>query len=1114
MSGANRQVDRQVSRQANHFIAWCFTKARLSASLCICLCLSVQCAWAAQWSIYHGPYVAEKDAREQQKYVRNVSSLPVEVWKIRGDYFLLIGVFDDAEVARDELQGIQDSGFEEAFLQQRSLQNGVRLHRETSEPATQVVQERSGVETSLIIDSRDPVLPKRVKEQGDDMMPEPLQAAWSELAYGRLQAACEQFAVLSQNNEYKISAFDGWGRCLQQQGQHQAAIEKFKWLVAQNYQPLKTLPRLIASLEVTGQLIEQYKYEGKLQRAKEQAGIEHNEDVRIHQQALAFIQRNQTQALNDFIAQHEARFRQCRSVDVLLESAQFFRHHTLPSKAVNTAIAVRFYRMILDACRSRWQLRVGVFESLATLLAVEHFSPLVADELQRRDYPVGYRQRIVHAATVNIMQRVYALPRNSEEKLHLIEQVLAIAPNHWPALTALGWTHYHRQDYQQALTVFRGLHQTRRKNREAAQGVYYSLVALNQGEQAKTFALANGLQKQLKESLERELASAEEQDKALIAKQILVLDAKHGWALTVLGWHEYRRGQFQTSWDHFVSITQLPKHRRDPDAWEGRLLAIIATQNWAGAQREIARSPFNEAQQRQWQVKLHRAKIQQAYDAGEFATAIALIDELPALGVEVSSEDQQLKAWCQHNMGDSEAALFTFVADYEKRPNPKSAEGVLLMLAQTGRMANYNTLLERLAHSSEPEYRAVAGQTLQHQTPQLAAQYMPASEASIENWHGASAELHYLYSEQNGSAGASKFIRRIRSVWLHSPWYGRWQGAVVLHDEHLTPGQITNSNFGRDYYDSTLLDASLGGPQNDDWTQSHWRVYTPQLRLNYTGQDHEWNVILGTTAQQAPVAPVAPVPAGRLSVSKGGFLAEAFRLPRQDSMLAYVGMVDPYATANVSQSWGRVLESGASIANDWPLGGAHWLSGSLKAAELSGFEVKTNAQRYADLAYGQTDQRWGMIVTRGLLLAYQQHSFDGDYYTHGHGGVYTPNGANLGLLLNLESIPRTPSWWRLDLSATYYQVSTDDVAAYPLTQRPEQNEGGAGDGIAYRMAGRWHHLFARKIKAYAGAEWTVAGGYQYWQALLGVQWYFDGRATIALPDAPTNIWGRRAIERR
>jgi len=42
----------------------------------------------------------------------------------------------------------------------------------------------------------------------------------------------------------------------------------------------------------------------------------------------------------------------------------------------------------------------------------------------------------------------------------------------------------------------------------------------------------------------------------------------------------------------------------------------------------------------------------------------------------------------------------------------------------------------------------------------------------------------------------------------------------------------------------------------------------------------------------------------------------------------------------------------------------------------------------------------------------------------------------------------------------------------------------------------------------------VAGGYQYWQALLGVQWYFDGRATIGLPDAPMNIWGRRAIERR
>lgn len=1056
-------------------------------------------SWAVQWSIYHGPFDQLNGAKEQEKYVRNISSLEIEIWKIRGDYFLLMGKFNDAQVARLALRDIQDSGYEDAFLQQRSLDNGQRITKDSrSEESVFISQEKTEVIAPLLGPSEDEI--NYVEEKEISPL---LQKGWNELSYGNAESACQTFEKASKQARYKTLAYEGWSQCLQQQGKHEEAVEKLKWLVRQNYKPLKTLPRLIASLEVTGNLIEQYRYEQALIKEQEKAGIGHNQQIALHQQALTLIQMNKADELIALIDENQSRFRQCRSIEVLMDAAQFFRHHTKPSKSVNQERAARYYGQVLDACPNKWQLRVSVFESLATLLSADAFRQIVEREMTYADQPDGYQDRIRHSCTVNLMHLVYGLPKASLEKDLLIENVLAIEPKHWGARSAQAWTFYHRGEYDLALDWFNKLHKERKRNKEVAQGVYYSLVALNKSEAAKRFAIQNRLQKQLRESLERDLQTADDEQQPLIAKQILVLDKNHGWSLSILGWHHFRQGQsnkeaFKDSWDFFVRLTQITKYRKDKPAWEGRLLAIIATENWDGAYREINRSPFTGKEKSDWEHKARQAKAKSAFDAGRYGEAKSQIQSFE----NPLTEDIQLLAWCHHYLGDSEQALNTFVAEHQRMPSAGTAEGVLIMLQNTGRYKNYRTLMQRMMNSSDPQYQEVAGKTYIQQTPQIAAQYLPAPRAGYENWDSASAELHYIYSEQNGSRGADKFIRRIRSVWLHSPWYGRWNGALVVHDEHLTPGQIRDDNHGRDY---------LSGPTNDKWTQSHWNVQTPQLRGNYAAHDYRAHMIVGTTAQNAPVA---PVPAWRLAIAWDTVRVDGFRIPRTDSMLAYAGMVDPYYGPNVSQSWGRVLDTGISGSKDWSLGGAHWLSVFGKASELEGFEVKANSERIVDLAYGMTDQRWGMTVTRGGLISYSQHAFDGDNYTHGHGGVYSPNeNLTLGLLLNLESIPRSPLWWRLDGSVSYYQTSTEAGDLYPLADLPDTYGASDGDGVAYRIAGRWHYLWGRHFKWYGAGEWTVSGGYQFWQAMLGVQWYFEPRSSVGLPDAPMNIWDVRWSER-
>lgn len=1052
-------------------------------------------SWAVQWSIYHGPYDELDGAQEQEKYLRNISSLEIELWKVRGEFYLLMGNFEDAQEARIALREIQDSGFEEAFLQQRSLDSGRLVSKDARKDDTVSISlESTQVVAPLIAPNEDPPI-GHVEEE--DISPL-LQQGWSELSYGNLVASCKTFERASQQARYKAAAFEGWSQCLQRLGKHEEAIEKLEWLVRQNYKLLKTLPRIIASLEVTGNLIEQYRYEQALIKEQEKVGIDHNRQITLHQEALTLIQMNKAEELIELIENNQLRFRQCKSIEVLMDAAQFFRHHTKPSKTKNQLRAERYYQQVLDECQGKWQLRGVVLESLATMISARSFRELIEKELKLENKPDGYRQRIKKAEIANLMHLVYLLPKTSVEKDSLISNVLVIAPKHWGARIAQAWAYYHRNEFKLALELFSLLHKERRRNKEAAQGVYYSLVASDEKEAAKQFAIQNRLQKQLKESLERDLQTADEEQQSLIAKQILVLDDRHGWSLTILGWHHFRQSDFKISWDYFVRLTQIAKHRKDRSAWEGRLLAIIGTRNWPGAFREIERSPFVGDEKSRWQHKVRQGKAKRAFDSEQYESAKQQIENF-ALPL---TEDTQLLAWCYHYLGDSEAALKVFVEEHKRQPSAGTAEGVLIMLQATGRNKNYKTLMSRMFNSADPEYQQAAGKAYIQQTPQIAAQFLPSPGAGYENWDSASAELHYIYSEQNGSRGADKFIRRIRSVWLHSPWYGRWNGALVVHDEHLTPGQIRDDNHGRDY---------LSGPTNDRWTQSHWSVQTPQLRGNYATHDYRAHMIVGTTAQNAPVA---PVPAWRLAIAWDTVRVDGFRIPRTDSMLAYVGMVDPYYGPNVSQSWGRVLDTGISGSKDWSLGGAHWLSVFGKASELEGFEVKANSERIVDLAYGMTDKRWGMTVTRGGLISYSQHAFDGDNYTHGHGGVYSPNeNLTLGLLLNLESIPRSPLWWRLDGSVSYYQTSTEAGDLYPLTDLPDTYGASDGDGVAYRIAGRWHYLWGRHFKWYGAGEWTVSGGYQFWQAMLGVQWYFEPRSSVGLPDAPMNIWDVRWSER-
>ena len=176
-------------------------------------------------------------------------------------------------------------------------------------------------------------------------------------------------------------------------------------------------------------------------------------------------------------------------------------------------------------------------------------------------------------------------------------------------------------------------------------------------------------------------------------------------------------------------------------------------------------------------------------------------------------------------------------------------------------------------------------------------------------------------------------------------------------------------------------------PYVKDPVTSYGNLYDFSVHFEY--QDWvTWYVTFGITPSGGPLN---AKPVGNLGMiyrdEKGYVQAELYSKAVKESILSYVGMMDPYTGKN----WGGVTEAGGrlsvfrSIAPKWTV----YLNGSYGV--LDGTNVKTNSHLSgtAALAY-QFDVKNFEYITVGLAASYESYENNQNHFTYGNGGYFSP----------------------------------------------------------------------------------------------------------------------------
>ncbi len=980
--------------------------------------------------------------------------------------------------------------------------------RDTENNPVQV--ERTTPNAPLYIDENRQLSPPMYVESDIDV----LNRAWSELGFENYPLACQLFeqasnALSGTVSTISLSAMDGWAECLQQQHRYEDAAKKLQYLISRQYRLLATYPRLITNLERAQLWSLADFYRQSYVQAQQAFGLEHAQQRLIDQAFANAIRLQNLNVLTSLIEQHQPALDQCQLTTNYLSAIEYLHRLNEPA-LIEKALQVLY--SMLKGCPQKWVLRVSVFQWLAKLESVTHLETLITEEQQRWTLPAQYHAQLVQILLNKMKAEFFNLPSVTREEtvtaVTLGEKILSYQDNDWSVVSVLAWHQYHLQQYERSLHLFNTLINVYPHTLEYSQGKYFNLMKLARYQQAQMLAKRKGLKKEWLASLESQLEAASSDEQPPIAQQILKLQPSHPWSLEIMAWHYFKTQQTQKSADLFKRLWQAKPSESGLNGW---LLSLQKNRQWSNMS-PLIKSPLLNKQTRQHWLEIQQdGLLELAFNQQAFQK---VIDGLKTVS-KMSVQHWEWLAWSRFYLGQTEQALKDFSRGFTLTTSPQLAKSILTLFTKTRRDAEKRAFaieLLSLADSAGDSALAsalyeVAAAALEIDLPQLTAQYPLVVDGSPDrtlNWHHPSLEYHYRRTEQTGDVGKSRLHRQIHSLWINGPWLKHWRASLVAHRETLHAGEQPTPDVGSDYLAGTTLNSIV----TDDWDQQYWHVLTPQVRVHRQGPDYQVHSIVGMTPLAGPVESAI---AGRLSVRTERKEIELYRVPRVDSQLAYIGMRDPYR----DRPWGRVLESGVSAAQTWPITDRWWFKGKLQASQLGGTFVKENSHRSAGLSGGIFDSLEWFDLTAGVYADTFRHAFDSDFYTAGQGGVYSPSrGANVGVFTDLESHQHSPTWWRFEASLGGYAVRSEAVDRFPQVDEVGEYASSESQGWSFRLGCQGQHLGWRRLKLYGQCEWNRAGGFQYWQTQVGIEWFFWAqRPRIGLPLPPMDIWQARWPER-
>lgn len=558
-----------------------------------------------------------------------------------------------------------------------------------------------------------------------------------------------------------------------------------------------------------------------------------------------------------------------------------------------------------------------------------------------------------------------------------------------------------------------------------------------------------------------------------------------------LGWARYRDRQNNQAYEWFERAIQW--NDRNNEAAYGMALTLFRLGRYQQAE-EVAR--WRAAQYPKLKKILADITVRRATSSFQSKNYRQTKETLITIQRQrsLTREEQNMLAWCEFHLGDTESAKKSFVQLYRARRDRYSADGVYAAYATSRDWSGLEAVVVEYRGPLESLYQEYVSQKYRDYGLQRQAyREAPTKYPELANISSSVVGGQVIARTRSGTEGTSQlteFGARVNGI-LYTDDVNRLDVSIgvfnldsgaLVGDTRLGHVRPEWDDRGPRFLPKTQYDGLIDARIR--W--EHQCFLSPTFELGVTPINGE----------------IDPTFVGRIGLRKvedwGNWGADIYRDSVRDSLLSYTGMRDPYT----GQKWGRVTESGvraslySGFAEDWGFYGA------AGAGVLMGQNVQNNSHAQVSLSVSKSLKLKGFEyfgVGPALSLGFYDKNLS--QFTYGHGGYFSPSylvqgtlaarfmtkeggtsllrgNAGLGIQVNRQAaaplFPDDPDGrWYSSLNSSGVTVGLDLEGLYMLS-----DQWAVGGQIALNVAPNYNDFSVR----------------------LSLQYFFDRRAGLFAQD--------------
>lgn len=363
----------------------------------------------------------------------------------------------------------------------------------------------------------------------------------------------------------------------------------------------------------------------------------------------------------------------------------------------------------------------------------------------------------------------------------------------------------------------------------------------------------------------------------------------------------------------------------------------------------------------------------------------------------LSRNEQTVLAWDYYYLKDYNKSAELFEKLYRASPSETTAQGLYASLARTGNYEKVDTIGETTRGPLKSMYGTSEAKRYFKADLFIAAAGAGGEKVYrvLENYTTPSVAAGFQFWGKSGTEGEGKLNMAAIPI-ISGRIYPTNKTMVSAQISRITlnSGDLANYSVVGKYpapvtttVNGVTTTAVPATKYSVTPTTSYSNLYDFSVHFEY----QDWITWFATFGITPSGGPINSKPVGDIGMmwrdEKGYVEAKLYSKAVKQSILSYIGMVDPYS----GKSWGAVTESGGSvsvfrsIAPKWTI----FLNGTY--AVLDGTDVKENTRiaGTAAIAYEFTAKNFEYI-TLGLAASYESYDNNQNHFTYGNGGYFSP----------------------------------------------------------------------------------------------------------------------------